>query len=185
MKLILALLVTTLASAKTFKDVTMEDAVTVVGKNLTINGMGIRVKTVMGFPIKIYVAGLYLEKMSSDSDEILKSTQIKQLRMRYLRSVDRQKLADGFAISYEANCIVECDKQKEQVTPLLKALPDSHEKADWLLTFYPDKVEFEVLTDTPHKLEFKSEALSKNLLALFINTKAPPTPELRAGLLGL
>ena len=72
--------------------VTMPDAVTIDGKPLALNGIGIRKATI--FHVKVYVAGLYLEKPSHSAEEILRSVQVKRLDMVLLRDVDRDDIVD-------------------------------------------------------------------------------------------
>ena len=74
------------AAAKELAGVTMPDTLTVAGKTLKLNGMGLRKK--MGF--KVYVGGLYLEAPSSDAKAILAADAPKALKMHFLRSVDRR-----------------------------------------------------------------------------------------------
>src|SRR4051812_33849843 len=74
-------------TAGELKGVKMPDEDTVKGKKLILNGMGLREKEVVGISIKVYVAGLYLEKKSQNGDEILKSDQLKEVRSEFLRRI--------------------------------------------------------------------------------------------------
>jgi Chalcone isomerase-like len=72
--------------------VTLPDALSVEGKPLLLNGMGIRKVTFLR--IKAFVAGLYLETRSHSASEIIRSDQVKRLDMVMLRDVDREDIID-------------------------------------------------------------------------------------------
>lgn len=67
--------------------VTMADASTVEDRPLVLNGMGVRKATI--FRVKVYVAGLYLERRSRSAADIIRSEQTKRLDVVLLRDVDR------------------------------------------------------------------------------------------------
>ena len=53
------------------KGVTMPDQDKIESKNLVLNGQGIREVSVLGIIVRVYVAGLYLEKKSEKENDIL------------------------------------------------------------------------------------------------------------------
>src|SRR5687768_3500332 len=75
------------ASAGQCAGVTLPEQVSIEGKPLVLNGMGLREATVLA--IDVYVAGLYLERRSKDGKAIAASEQLKQMRLSLLRAVDR------------------------------------------------------------------------------------------------
>lgn len=81
--------------------VTMTDAVTVEGKPLVLNGMGVRKATI--FRVKVYVAGLYLERRSRSAGDIIRSEQIKRLDVVLLRDVDRDDAIDAWREGLKKN----------------------------------------------------------------------------------
>jgi hypothetical protein len=89
--LIIALLAHT-AQAGERAGVTMPDTLTVEGKPLVLNGMGIHKVTFLR--IKAFVAGLYLETRSRSASDILRSDQVNRLDMVMLRDVDREDIID-------------------------------------------------------------------------------------------
>src|SRR5436190_5200694 len=80
------------AAAGKLAGVAMPESVTVEGKTLVLNGIGIRKATI--FNVKVYVAGFYLETKSRSADEIIRSEQVKRLDMVLLRDVDRDDIVD-------------------------------------------------------------------------------------------
>ena len=81
--------------------VTLPDAVTVEGKSLVLNGMGIRKVTIFG--IKVYVSGLYVENRSRSAAELLRSDQLKRYDVVLLRDVDRDDIIDVFRKGIKKN----------------------------------------------------------------------------------
>ena len=79
----------------TLAGVELPDTVTVDGVTLVLNGIGLRAATVLR--VKAYVGGLYLEKRTSDPDTVIDSRQVKRVTMRFLRDIDRNQLASGWA----------------------------------------------------------------------------------------
>ena len=66
----------------------------VQGKTLKLNGVAYR--KALGF-VKVYVAGLYLEKTTGDPQEVITSEQIKHLHSHYLTDkATAKKLREGF-----------------------------------------------------------------------------------------
>jgi aromatic ring-cleaving dioxygenase len=72
--------------------VSMPDAVTVDGKTLVLNGIGVRKATFLR--IKGYVAGLYLEARSRNAPEIIRSEQVKRFDVVLLRDIDHDDAVD-------------------------------------------------------------------------------------------
>src|SRR6266568_3937141 len=79
--------------------VKMPDTVTVEGKTLKLNGMGLRKKVVF----KVYVAGLYLESPSKDVAAVLSSDQIKSMRLSILRSLKGSQITEAIVEGFEKN----------------------------------------------------------------------------------
>ncbi len=192
MKIILAmatiLFLHSASEAAELKGVKLDDQTTVAGKTLLLNGMGLRTVTKFGFPIKIYVGALYLEKKSSNTDEILKSKGVKVLVMHFLYGLDRNQLVEAFQTGLENGCYVECEKRNEQWTLFSPQIVSMRNDNEIRFTFYDDKVD--VNSNGPNaKHEMLTEAaagaLSHNLLSMFINAKKPPTEDLRKGLLSI
>jgi hypothetical protein len=82
--------------------VTMDDTMRIGEKNVTLAGMGIRTKTFL--KVKVYVAGLYMEKPSKSADDIIGSDQAKAIVMNFLyKKVEGEKLQEGWRDGFEAN----------------------------------------------------------------------------------
>lgn len=165
------------------KGVKMPEEINVGAEKLVLNGMGLREVTRFGFRIKVYVGGLYLKTKETSAESILNSDETKQLVMEYVRSVDRKDILEAFRNAYYTNCIEKCDTKADQFKPFGVATTSVRDRNKMILTFYKDKLDFEVTGPYAKKMTFQDPALSKNMLAVYLG-KEPPTPEFKTGLLG-
>ncbi|MBL8934429.1 MAG: chalcone isomerase family protein, partial [Archangium sp.] len=97
--LLSGLMVGSLAFAGELKGVKMPDEVTVEGKTLKLNGMGLRVK----FIVSVYVAGLYVENKSTDPATILKNDEARRVDMKMLRDLDAKTIVEAIRTGFEKN----------------------------------------------------------------------------------
>jgi hypothetical protein len=73
--------------------------VTVAGKELRLNGAGIRKK----FVVKVYVGALYLPVPSSDPAAIVQADEPKSVHMWFLRGVSRNQVMEAFQDGFKNN----------------------------------------------------------------------------------
>jgi len=71
-----------------------------------LNGIGLRTFSVLG--IRIYVAGLYLERRNGDPDTILHSRERKLLDIWFLRDLVAEDTRKAWQESFEQNCKPPC-----------------------------------------------------------------------------
>src|SRR5262249_61843292 len=83
--------------------VRMPDTITVEGRQLKLNGMGLRRKKILFAPINVYVAGFYVETPSKDPVELVSSDQAKRITIFMLRDLDKDKIADALRDGFEKN----------------------------------------------------------------------------------
>ena len=83
----------------TVADVKYEEAASVQGKPLLLNGAGIRYKAVF----KVYTAGLYLEKKAPTPQDALALKGPKRMRIVMLREIDSAELGKLFSRGMEDN----------------------------------------------------------------------------------
>lgn len=165
--------------------VTMPDQAEVEGLPLVLNGMGLREVYRFGIPVKVYVAGLYLQKKNTDSYSIVKNDEVKRLVMHFVRPVDREALVDAFRKGYEDSCFLECAKKGEQFRFFAENVVSVRKGNEIVLTFYKDKIEIKTNGPNAKQKMIENPELSRNMMALFINKEKPPGQEFRKGLLGL
>jgi len=158
----------------------MPDARMVDGAPIRLNGIGLRTFSILG--IRIYVAGLYLERRSDNPDVILHSPDRKLLDIRFLRDVGAEDARKAWKDAFEQNCKAPCYLDPRDVERFLAALPSVHRGDESTLLFTTRGVAVTFngrpmgdITD-PHFAEV--------MLGTFIGSE-PPTPRLKRELLGL
>lgn len=177
LSLILALTGTAAAGEKA--GVTMSDTAEVAGKQLTLNGMGLREATLK---IDVYVAGLYLEQVSSSPKTIISSKQVKKLTLAFVRDVDRKDILDAWHDGFTNNATVKLSAIKGQMDKLDSWMTDMSEGDTLSFTYVPDKgVRVDINGST--KGTIMGDDFASSLFAIWFGSK-PPSEALKAGLLG-
>lgn len=173
----IALTTVSTAFALELDGVKLPDSVTAGQSSLTLNGAGTRRATI--FRVRVYVAGLYLERKSGSAEEILASTGTKQLTMRFARAVDADDISDAWKRGFEEN--------NPKTAPLLtklsyltNGLGDMEVGSSMTLTFSAQGVTLQAgrLTNTVNDPNFATA-----VLRIWLGTN-PPDEGLKAGLLG-
>jgi hypothetical protein len=176
----IALVPCSVACAATLDGVTLPDVRVMDGTRLQLNGIGLRTYSVFG--IHIYVAGLYLERHSDDSDSILHSAQRKLLDIRFLRDVDVTDARKAWQDGFDNNCrLPACYLDPRDVERFLAAVPPIHQGDETMLFFTSRGVD---VTFNGRSLgNITDRHFAETLLATFIGP-VPPTPRLKRELLG-
>ena len=97
--ILIAALVAAPAFAAEFEGVTSPDTVTVDGKTLQLNGMGLRQK----FVFKVYVASLYVEHASKNAADIIKADEVRRVELKMLRDLDKKTIVEAINDGFEKN----------------------------------------------------------------------------------
>jgi hypothetical protein len=159
--------------------VEMDDAATVGGQELVLNGLGVREATFLR--IDVYVAGLYLPQKSQDPSYILKGDVAKHLEMEFVRGVDKGKQVsaweDGFKKSAKDYGAIE-----SKVAKVLGWMEDIKDGERMAFTYEPGKgTTFRVKGTTKGTIE--GDDFQYALYRIYVGPK-PPNTGLREGLLG-
>lgn len=180
---LLAILVFVIASAcdlraSTLADVTLPDTVQVGGRTLVLNGLGLRKK----FVVKVYVAGLYLEKKSSDPSAILKDDAPKRIVMHFVRSVSKSQIVDAYDESFENNAPDAKKTMKAEIDQFFGALEPLNDGDEMALTYVPG-TGTTLAIKGKEKLTIVAPAFAQALFSVWLGPK-PPNADLKKGLLG-
>lgn len=179
--LIFVLALPQLAFSAVLHGVSLPDADKVDGKALVLNGMGTRVSSFLVFPVKVYVAGLYVEKKSSKAEDISGADSPKKIVMEFLRDVSKDKIGKSWEEAFEKNCKDKCSSHQVHLKKFIGLMKEKKEKDRLTLIFHTDRLE---LAQNEDKTETISNAeFSDIILSIFIGPN-PPNTELRDGLLG-
>lgn len=178
--LTLALAAPDQAEARSKAGVRMPDAITVAGKRLTLNGMGLREATML--KVDVYVAGLYLETPSSDPAEIIQSNQTKLLLLEFVRDVDRGDIVEAWSKGFEANATVPLSTLRPHIDQLNRWMVDMKDGQTLAFVYVPGQG-VGVDVDGERKGMIESEDFARSLFAIWLGRK-PPNSGLKTGLLG-
>jgi hypothetical protein len=165
-------------TAATLADVDFDDRVTVEGKELGLNGMGLRTAT--AFKVKIYAIGLYLENKSSDSEAIMSSAENKRITMHFLHKVTADELSGGWSEGFENNTR-DISGIKDQIAKFNASMRDVKTGDSITLDFSGGKVDVFINNALIDSME--GESFLSALLAIWLGPK-PPNKPLKEGILG-
>ena len=183
MKVTLVLLAVVLvlpATAGQLEGVKLPDQVTVSGRTLVLNGLGLREATVL--MVNVYVAGLYLEAKSSDPAAILEPAQPKQIVMKFVRSVGKEKLAEAFTEGFDKNAGDGRAAVASGLATLNAAMTDVKKEDVIALTYLPDSG-VTVSVKGKDAAVIPGSEFQRVLFSIWLGAN-PPNVSLREGLLG-
>jgi hypothetical protein len=115
--------------------VKMPDTITVEGKTLRLNGMGLRKKVMF----KVYVAGLYLEALSKDAAAVVSSDQVKRMQLHIMRSLKASQVTEAIEEGFEKNSKARMGALKERLAKFGAMFADVKEGDQILMTYVPGK----------------------------------------------
>jgi hypothetical protein len=177
--LLLSLPVVSTAFAGERAGVKMPDSITVENKALKLNGMGLREATWL--KIDVYVAGLYVENVSSNAATLLAANEVKQIVLRFKRDVDHDDIVKAWTEGFAHNS-PDAGRLKPLITKLNTWMP-SFAKGDTLtFTLVPGNG-VSVDVNGKHMGTLGDDDFSRSLLAIWLGPK-PPTGALKTGMLG-
>jgi len=165
--------------ADTLAGVTLPETVTVGSKTLVLNGMGVRTK----FFVKVYVAGLYLEKKSADANAIIQADAAKRIVLQFVRSeVTREQMTEAFDEALKSNAPDKASSLQAEIGQFLKALETMREKEQFVVTYVPGTGTTVTVRDK-EKLTIPGAAFGQLVFSMWLGPK-PPNGDLKTGLLG-
>jgi hypothetical protein len=177
---VLALLMAVLSplNAAAIADVEFQDQVTVSGKSLQLNGLGLRTAT--AFKVKVYAIGLYLEESSSDAAAIINSSETKRIKMHFLHKVSADEISEGWTEGFENNN-GDLSGIKTEIGRFNSSMRDMKVGETLVLDIAGDTVE--VLINGASVESIQGSEFLKALLAIWLGPK-PPNEPLKEGILG-
>jgi hypothetical protein len=177
---LLALLLTLRAQAGELEGVQLPDQVTVSGRNLVLNGLGVREATVL--MVNVYVAGLYLEAKSSDPAAIVEPGRPKRIVMKFVRSVGKEKLTEAFTEGFDKNAGADRAAVASGLAALNAAMADVKKDDVIALTYLPDNG-VAVSVKGKEAALIPGAEFQRVLFSIWLGAH-PPNVSLREGLLG-
>lgn len=166
------------AWAGTLANVTLPDTITVGNRTLVLNGMGVRSK----FFVKVYVAGLYLEKKSTDANAIVQSDAAKRMVLQFIRSeVTKEQMREAFDEALQANAPGQAGTMRAEIEQFLGALETMREKEQLVITYQPG-TGTTVTVRGKDKVTIPGTAFGQLVFSMWLGPK-PPNGDLKKGLL--
>lgn len=133
--LLAALLFAVPAFAGELEGVTSPDTMTVEGKTVKLNGMGLRMKVFF----KVYVASLYLESTTHDAASLLKADEIRRVELKMLRDLDKKTIVDAIREGFEKNSSAQLPALKERLDAFCAKIVDVKKGQTLVLQYVPGK----------------------------------------------
>jgi hypothetical protein len=170
------------AGATTIEGVSFPEHFPINGQMLVLNGVGLR--TVTLFHVKVYVAGLYLQRQSHSQQEILASRGTKVIVMRFIHAGSKEDVERQYRKGEQENCGAgECDPADAGDFEKLIAAAPAVAPGD-TYTYVINDSGLQLYFNNKLVIELANRDLGYRILAGFIGDH-PPSPELRQALLGL
>ena len=167
------------ASAGTNAGVTLPDQASVGGKNLVLNGMGLRKK----FVVKVYVGGLYLPQKQRDAGRILEIDQPRQMVMHFLYDVSKEQMCDAWNEGLEANTPSAGADVKSAFGTLCGWMEDLPKGNRLVMTYVPGEGT-RVEVNGKAKGTLPGKAVADAILATWIGPKPGPGGDFKKAVLG-
>lgn len=163
------------ARAATLAGVEMPNQVTVDGTTLVLNGIGLRT----AFFVKAYVGALYLKERTTHGKVVLDSPQPKQVVLKFLRDIGRDRLASGWADELRK---VSGKSAKPSIDQFTQLIPDVKE-GDTMSFTWRHGVGIEVAVNGQVLGSIAGDAFARSLFLLWFGPK-PGDAALKRGMLG-
>lgn len=168
------------ASAAECEGVKFADTVTVDGKKLVLNGLGMREATI--FSVDVYVAGLYVEKKSKNPKELLDTSKPIKFVMKFVRDVSRDDVAGAYKESFDKAPKATQKELKEEFDKLLSWMSGIKSGQQMEYTYIPG-TGMEVKVKGKVMGTIQGAEATRFFLNIWLGPK-PPNKGLKTGLLG-
>jgi len=115
--------------------VKMPDTITVEGKTLKLNGIGLRKKMLF----KVYVAGLYVENPSKNASTIIASDEVRSITLHVERSLSGHQIGEAISDGFWHNSKAQMGALSDRLQKLTGMFPAVVEGDQIVLTYVPGK----------------------------------------------
>jgi hypothetical protein len=166
------------AAAKDVGGVQFPDTLSVEGKELKLNGAGLRTKVVF----KVYAAGLYLQNPSSSAQQVIESDQVKRVRMSMLRDLEKKTISEAIVSGFKENAGDKLPALQERLDTFTSAIPDLKKGDELVLTYVPGKGTT-IESKAGQKISVQGKDFADALFSVWLG-KSPVDGSLKDGMLG-
>ena len=153
--------------------------VQVDGGTLTLNGLGLRQATIL--KVNVYVAALYVAKVSSDPHALLGSNTPKALILHFLRNVGDDDLTKAWEEGFAHNAKEQLAALQERIA-MLKGWMADMQTGQRLLFVHTPGAGLQVEVNGTVKGTIPGDDFATAFLSIWLGAH-PPNPGLKSGLL--
>lgn len=175
---LLAALIVAPAFAGELEGVKVPDAVQSEGKDLKLNGQGLRKK----FIFNVYVASLYVETPGTDGAAILSHDEVRRCDMSMLRDLDQKTIVEALKSGFEKNAGDKLPALKERLDAFVAIVPDVKKGQTLTITYVPGKGT--TIQGGGKSYTAEGKEFADALFSVWIG-KFPVDEHLKKGMLGL
>lgn len=175
--LLAAVLLAVPAFAAELEGVKSDETMTVEGKTLTLNGMGLRKK----FIFNVYVASLYVEHTSKSADEILKADEIRRVELKMLRDLDAKAIKEAIQGGFEKAAGSNLPALKERLDKFMGKIVDLKKGQSLVVQYVPGKGT--VIDGAKDSYTAEGKDFADALFSVWIGA-SPVDDNLKKGMLG-
>jgi|SRR5579863_8308302 len=168
------------AAARDCDGVSFPEQIQVPGATLTLNGLGLRKATIFG--IKVYVGALYVPHPTADAAAILSSQQPAEVELRFVFHVTAGQLRDAWQEGFAKSAPGELPRLQARIAQLNGWMQSVGSGQRMTFLRIPG-VGIQYARDGAVQGTIAGDDFAKAFLAIWLGP-SPPSPELRAGLLG-
>ena len=168
------------ATARDCDGVSFPDQIQAHGETLTLNGLGLRKATIFG--IKVYVGALYVAHPTADAAAILDSQQPAEVELRFVFHVTAGQLRSAWQEGFEKSAASELPRLQGRIAQLNGWMQGVGSGQRMTFLRIPG-VGTQYSLDGAVQGTISGDDFAKAFLAIWLGP-SPPSPELRAGLLG-
>jgi hypothetical protein len=173
-----ALVLSVPAFAGSLAGVTLPDTVNVNGKDLVLNGMGLRKKAIF----KVYVGALYLPAKSADAEAVIKLDEPKRMVMHFVRDVGKEKIAEGWKEGFANNSPATLETLQQRLDEFAALWVDMADGDEATMTYVPG-IGLKVEMKGKEVGLLQGKAFADAVLACWLGPH-PPSEDLKTGVLG-
>jgi hypothetical protein len=163
--------------AAELEGVVAPDSLKAEGKELVLNGQGLRKKLMFN----VYVASLYLEQKATEPAAIFAADSVRLAKMTMLRDLGKEKITDAIRVGFEKNAGGALPALQERLDKLCDAVTDLKKGETLLITYVPGKGT--TLNSGGKSYTAEGKDFADALFAVWLG-KAPVDDDLKRGMLG-
>ena len=169
----------TMNAQKTVAGVKVDDKVSIEGQNLVLNGVGTRVKMFMD----MYVGALYLEKKSTNANEIMASKDGAAIRLTIVSGlISSDKMIDAVTEGFENSTGGKTAPLKTKIDKFISFFKDEIKKGD-VFTMVNTDEGVVVYKNNTKKGVIEGNDFKKALFGIWLSAK-PADKNLKKAMLG-